>query len=188
MPEGAVALLKAFSEAEVEPGRNGLVEGVGRDVLEVRRAMFGALFEAVGEILEGKVPARPLRAGLLMPVSVNGTRSGKPSALGDSGISNRGVEVPLVGGPQMLVVAPVGVCSSLVRLGKSFEADSCNGEPEPTLFRLSPARLLIGPFDLGPVKGDLEADELFGSAIGARPERLILREPSALEFGPILND
>lgn len=109
VPDGAGALLKAFSDAEVEPGRKGLVEGVGRDVLEVRSVTFGALFETVGEILEGKVPALPLRAGLLIPVSVKGTRSGKPSALGDSGISNKGVEVPLVGGPHMLEVVPVGV-------------------------------------------------------------------------------
>ena len=109
VPADAGALLKAFSEAEVEPGRKGLVEGVGREVFEVRRAMFGALLVTVGEMREGKVPARPLRAGLLIPVSVNGTRSGKPSWLGDSGISNNGVEVPLVGGPQMFPLVPVGV-------------------------------------------------------------------------------
>lgn len=79
VPVGAGALLKAFSEAEVEPGRKGLVEGVGREVFEVSKAMFGALLETVGEIREGKVPALPLRAGLLIPVSVSGTRSGKPS-------------------------------------------------------------------------------------------------------------
>lgn len=79
VPVEAGALLKAFSEAEVEPGRKGLVEGVGREVFEVSKAIFGALFETVGDIREGKVPALPLRAGLLMPVSVNGTRSGKPS-------------------------------------------------------------------------------------------------------------
>jgi len=73
------ALLKAFSEAEVEPGRKGLVVGVGLEVFEVRRARFGALFVTVGEIREGSVPARPRRAGLLIPVSVRGTKSGKPS-------------------------------------------------------------------------------------------------------------
>lgn len=73
------ALLNAFSEAAVEAGLNGLVEGVGREVLEVNKAILGALLVTVGEILEGRVPARPLRAGLLIPVSVKGTRSGKPS-------------------------------------------------------------------------------------------------------------
>jgi len=82
VPADEGALLKAFSRADVEPGRKGLVEGVGREVFEVSAAMFGALLVLVGEIREGKVPARPLRAGLLIPVSVNGTsgtRSGKPS-------------------------------------------------------------------------------------------------------------
>jgi len=109
VPADAEALLNAFSEAEVDPGLNGLVEGVGREVLEVSSGMFGAVFVTVGEIREGKVPARPLRAGLLIPVSVKGTRSGKPSWLGDSGISNSGVEVPLVGGPQILPLFPIGV-------------------------------------------------------------------------------
>lgn len=186
VPAGAGALLKAFSEAEVEAGLNGLVEGVGREVLDVSRATLGALFETVGDILEGKVPALPLRAGLLMPVSVKGTRSGKPSAFGDSGISKRGVEVPLVGGPQMLVVVPVGVCSSLVRFGNSLEADSCRGEPELTLFRFKPARLLTCELDFGAEKGDLLA--AFGSTIGDRPDRLMFKAPSFLELGPIMND
>ena len=76
------APLKAFSEALVEPGRNGLVVGVGREVLEVKSVVAGSVEVTVGEILEGRVPARPLRAGLLIPVSVKGTRgtrSGKPS-------------------------------------------------------------------------------------------------------------
>lgn len=188
MPEAAGALLNACSEAEVEPGRNGLVEGVGRDVFDVKRAMFGALLETVGDILEGKVPARPLRAGLLIPVSVKGTKSGKPSALGDSGISNNGVEVPLVGGPQIFIVPPVGVCNSRVRLGNNLEADSCKGEPEPTLLRLRPAKLLPGALDLGPVNGDLAAEELFGSTMGDKPDKLMFKEPSALELGPIMND
>lgn len=77
--EVALLPLKAFSEAVVEPGLKGLVVGVGRDVFDVKSEMFGMLVVPVGEILDGRVPARPLRAGLLMPVSVNGTRSGKPS-------------------------------------------------------------------------------------------------------------
>lgn len=187
MPGAAGALLKAFSEAEVEPGRNGLVEGVGRDVFEVSRATFGAVFDTVGEILDGNVPALPLRAGLFIPVSVKGTRSGKPSALGDSGISKRGVEVPLVGGPHMLEVVPVGVWSSLVRLGNSLDADSCNGEPVPTLLRLRPAILLTGAFDLGPENGDLLFEEGLGSTIGDKPDRLMFIEPSSLELGPMMN-
>ena len=79
VPADAGALLKAFSDAEVEPGLKGLVVGVGRDVLEVKRVTFGALFVTVGDMREGRVPALTRRAGLLMPVSVRGTRSGKPS-------------------------------------------------------------------------------------------------------------
>lgn len=188
VPEGAGALLKAFSEAKVEPGRKGLVEGVGRDVLDVRRATLGALFETVGEILDGKVPALPLRAGLFIPVSVKGTRSGNPSAFGDSGISNRGVDVPLVGGPQILEVVPVGVCSSRVRFGNNLEADSCSGEPDPTRFRFKPARLLTCELDLGAANGDLLAEEVLGSTMGDKPDRLIFREPSALPLGPMMDN
>lgn len=79
VPADAGALLNAFSEADVELGRKGLVVGVGRDVFEVSTAIFGALLLTVGEMREGRVPARPLRAGLLIPVSVKGTRSGNPS-------------------------------------------------------------------------------------------------------------
>lgn len=180
VPDDADALLNAFSEAEVEPGRKGLVVGVGLEVLEVSRAMFGVLFVTVGEMRDGSVPARPRRAGLLMPVSVKGTRSGKPSWFGDSGISNRGVEVPLVGGPQMFPVVPVGVCSSLVRFGKSLDAESCSGEPEPPLD--SPAKALALGF--GPLKGDLLTEEI-GSTMGDSPDRLRFREPSARDAGPM---
>jgi len=183
VPAEAGALLKAFSEAEVDPGRKGLVVGVGREVLEVKEVMFGALLVVVGEIREGRVPARPLRAGLLMPVSVKGTkgtRSGKPSWFGDSGISNNGVEVPLVGGPQMFPLVPVGVCSSLVLLGNSLCADSCSGEPVAPLESCPSA----GPLALVPLNGDL-ADGLLGSAIGERPDKFKLSEPSARDDGPI---
>jgi hypothetical protein len=73
------AALKAVSAA-VGPGRKGLVEGVGRDVLEaVWAAALLPFIAPAGEILDGRVPARPRRAGLLMPESVRGTKFGKPS-------------------------------------------------------------------------------------------------------------
>lgn len=74
----ADALLKAVSAAEVEPGLNGLVDGVGRDVLDVILVLTLAMIPGA-EMRDGSVPARPLLAGLLIPVSVRGTRSGKPS-------------------------------------------------------------------------------------------------------------
>jgi hypothetical protein len=83
------------------------VEGVGRDVFDVSDETLMPLIVPTGDILDGSVPARPLLAGLLMPVSVTGTRSGNPSCDGDSGISYNGVDVPLVGGPQMLGDKPV---------------------------------------------------------------------------------
>ena len=72
------ALLKALSAAEVEPGLNGLVDGVGLEVLDVVFVLILVMTPGA-EILEGRVPARPRLAGLLMPDSVRGTRSGKPS-------------------------------------------------------------------------------------------------------------
>lgn len=172
--EVVAGLLKAFSNAEVEPGRNGLVDGVG---LEVRAVSEGkvciVVVDAVGDILEGRVPARPRLAGLLMPVSVRGTKSGKPSCVGDSGISNNGVEVPLVGGPHMFPEVLVGVCSSLVRLGKSRVACSCRGEPAPPLEPAKPIKddeLLFGP-----VNGDLTGVDGVGSTMGDRLDKFRLR-------------
>ena len=164
------ALLKAVSAAE--PGLNGLVDGVGLDVLEVFWAKLMPLIVPTGDILDGRVPARPRRAGLLMPVSVRGTKSGKPSWDGDSGISKRGVDVPLpvVGGPQMLGDSPLADCNSLVRLGNSRCPCSCKGEPAPTL---APDKLLSPDADgLGPVKGDFEVGMEEGSVRGAMEERL----------------
>lgn len=125
LPDGDVpAALKASSAAEVELGLKGLVDGVGREVLEAR--LWDGIVPMVptGEIRDGNVPARPRRAGLLTPVSVRGTRSGKPSWLGDSGISKSGVDVPLVGGPQIFKDTPAGVCNSLVRLGNNLDVCS----------------------------------------------------------------
>lgn len=68
-------------------GLNGLVDGVGLEVFDVIDETLMPLIVPTGDILEGSVPALPLLAGLLMPDSVTGTRSGKPSCEGDSGIS-----------------------------------------------------------------------------------------------------
>lgn len=84
-------------------GWNGLVEGAGLEVCESSDwETFTPLTVPTGENLEGTVPALARRPGPLTVVSLGGTRSGKPSWDGDSGIfSRRGVEFPLVGGPQM---------------------------------------------------------------------------------------
>jgi hypothetical protein len=73
------ALLKAVSAAEVDPGLKGLVEGVGREVLEDVGLLLTPFMIPAGDIREGNVPARPRLAGLLIPESVKGTRLGKPS-------------------------------------------------------------------------------------------------------------
>lgn len=87
----------------------GLAEGVGRDVLFATMEERGPrpLAAPPGEKREGTVPARARLvvegrlSGVGMPV-----KSGKPS-VGDSGIfSRRGVEFPLVGGPQTLTGRP----------------------------------------------------------------------------------
>lgn len=73
----APALLKAFSAAD--PGLKGLVEGVGLEVFDGDWVVLTPAIVPAGDMREGRVPARPRRAGLLMPVSVKGMRSGKPS-------------------------------------------------------------------------------------------------------------
>lgn len=63
-------------------GRKGLVEGLGRDVLDRRGwwALNPLWFPPGGGNLDGTVPARARRAGLLMiELSEAGTRSGNPS-------------------------------------------------------------------------------------------------------------
>lgn len=95
--------LEGASAAKVVGGLKGLVDGVGREVLESRDCdPVAPLTEPTGENFEGTVPALALLEGLLKPASVVATRSGKPSWVGDSGIfSHRGVEFPLaVGGPR----------------------------------------------------------------------------------------
>lgn len=108
-PLFAVAVLAPDSTLVTPGGRKGLVDGVGREVLDRYDCCctFTPLSVSTGENREGTVPARALRAGLLRLPSDGGTRSGKPSWPGDSGMfSRRGVEWPLVGGPQMLGETP----------------------------------------------------------------------------------
>jgi hypothetical protein len=66
-----------------------------------------------GENLDGTVPARARRVwGRLSGVGSE-ANSGNPS-VGDSGMfSRRGVEFPLVGGPQTLIGRPSCACISL---------------------------------------------------------------------------
>ena len=91
----------------IEPGLNGLVDGVGREVFDTSTDCgFSAPSPAAGENLDGSVPALvlPRVRGAVVVFAASGVgckKSGKPSALGDSGIvSRRGVLLPLVGGPQ----------------------------------------------------------------------------------------
>lgn len=119
-PLFAVAVLVPDSTLVTPGGRKGLVDGVGREVLDMNDCCtFTPLSVPTGENREGTVPARALRAGLLRLFSDGGTRSGKPSWLGDSGMfSRRGVEPPLVGGPQMLGETPSWAWISLALHGK----------------------------------------------------------------------
>ena len=91
----------------VEPGLNGLVEGVGRDVFEIKYDCgFKAPKPAAGEKRDGSVPALVLplavaAEAVLFASEMGCVKSGNPSALGDSGmVSRSGVLLPLVGGPQ----------------------------------------------------------------------------------------
>jgi hypothetical protein len=96
----------------VEPGLNGLVDGVGLEVLGVRAATVGFSRPGLPAVVkrEGRVPARVLPRnwlGALPGESGWAAKSGKLSPWGDSGIeSRRGVELPLVGGPQIWGVMP----------------------------------------------------------------------------------
>jgi len=87
----------------------GLWEGVGLEVFATRVGILPRPLAAPpGENLEGTVPARALLVvddGRLSGVG-RCAKSGKPS-VGDSGIfSRRGVELPLVGGPQTFTGRP----------------------------------------------------------------------------------
>ena len=102
--ELAAISLDGTSVADVFGGLKGLVDGVGREVLDNEDCCpLMPFIVPTGGNLEGTVPALALLAGLFTPVSAGGTKSGKPSWVGDSGMfSRRGVELPLaVGGPHM---------------------------------------------------------------------------------------
>jgi hypothetical protein len=87
----------------------GLGDGVGRDVLFAMMVGRGPspLLAPPGEKRDGTVPARARLVGCGRLSGVGRcVKSGKPS-VGDSGMfSRRGVELPLVGGPQTLTGTP----------------------------------------------------------------------------------
>src|ERR1700744_6384320 len=103
----APAAAKPRTSGVVEPGLNGLVDGVGLDVLGVRAATVGFSRPGLPAVVkrEGRVPARVRPRnwlGTLPGESGWAVKSGKLSPRGDSGIESRnGVELPLVGGPQI---------------------------------------------------------------------------------------
>lgn len=94
----------------------GLADGVAREDLEIKEGReLRPLTGPPGANRDGTVPARARRVccGKLSGVG-NCANSGNPS-VGDSGIfSRRGVEFPLVGGPQTLTGRPSCACNSLV--------------------------------------------------------------------------
>lgn len=99
------------------PGLNGLVEGVGRDVFGINGDCALSPFSpAVGENLEGNVPARVRLREPDNPAASTGTsasKAGKLSPVGDSGmVSRNGVELPLVGGPHTWGATPSCACIS----------------------------------------------------------------------------
>ena len=112
--ESKAALLELFGgplfdvSTDSVVGLKGLVDGDGRDVLDRSDCCtLTPLIVPTGKNLDGTVPARARREGLVMFISEGGTRSGKPSCEGDSGmVSRNGVEFPLVGGPQILGSKP----------------------------------------------------------------------------------
>ena len=175
--------MAAESGVEVEGSLNGLVEGVGRDVLEVKCWTLSPLAVTTGEILDGRVPARVRLAGLLIPVSATGTRSGNPPCEGDSGTMDSGVDVPLTGGPQMLGERPDCPCSSRVRFEYSLEPWSCKGDPAPSL---ALPEFDMPPFSvLGPLNGEVVAPVAWKSSVGETPDKFRLSLPSGREAGAI---
>lgn len=96
-----------ISPSDGDGDLNGLCEGVGREVFATSDGRGPKAFVAPpGENLDGTVPALArLVCGKLSGVG-RPVKSGKPS-VGDSGMfSRRGVELPLVGGPQTLTGRP----------------------------------------------------------------------------------
>lgn len=109
-PTPTVAVCEVDSTPDNPGGLKGLVDGVGREVLDSRDCCDRLLpfKEPTPGNRDGMVPARVLRAGLCRDWSVaDGIKSGNSSWLGDSGMfSRRGVEWPLDGGPQMFGETP----------------------------------------------------------------------------------
>ena len=123
--DGEAAVLASSVDSDaVERGLNGLVEGVGREVFGTSGCnALGAVKPFPGENLDGTVPARGRRVVDEGAFSGGGTKSGKPSWLGDSGmVSLRGVDPPLAGGPH----TPPGVvkpsCAWISRALGAFQA------------------------------------------------------------------
>ena len=85
----------------------GLADGVGREDLEIKEGReLSPLTGPPGAKRDGTVPARARRVCGKLSVVGNCANSGNPS-VGDSGMfSRRGVEFPLVGGPQTLTGRP----------------------------------------------------------------------------------
>lgn len=78
-PAPEVTVLPLVSIPDRPGGRNGLVDGVGLDVLGIRDGAWELAFMVpTGGNRDGTVPALALRAGLFNAVS-DGIRSGNPS-------------------------------------------------------------------------------------------------------------
>lgn len=92
-PGPEVAVLPLVSMPDNPGGRNGLVDGVGLEVLEMKDCGWeDGVKDAGGGNRDGTVPALALRAGLLNMGS-EGMRLGNSSWFGDSGMFSRsGVE------------------------------------------------------------------------------------------------
>jgi len=165
-----------------EGALKGLGDGDGREVLATSVGRGAKpLLAPPGEKRDGTVPARArLVEGWFSGVG-RCEKSGKPS-VGDSGMfSRRGVELPLVGGPQTLTGRPswacisralqrrLGCAAALGEGGSSYLLEnnllalpnSCDGDPAPDR-----ALLAILPAEFKPPdkpKGDLNALPLEGS-------------------------
>lgn len=188
-------LCSAISPRFGEGDLNGLCDGVGREVFAANDGMTPFVMPP-GENRDGTVPARALLAeGRLSGVG-RCVKSGNPS-VGDSGMfSRKGVELPLVGGPQTLSGRPSWACISLALfpqlapsrlkiLGTPYLLVnsllalpiSCEGDPAPD--RVFPA---IFPAEFSPPgkpKGDRKALPLEGS-VG---DVLAVEDPEWERFG-----
>lgn len=97
-PAGALSIWSIVGDGDLP---KGLCDGVGRaDLAAARWCRLTRLFTGPPGNLDGTVPARALRVCGIPSDTESGTKPGKPSVVGDSGMfSRRGVEFPLVGGP-----------------------------------------------------------------------------------------